>query len=550
MPISEVAQSSSLFTEAIGQVRSSLPTPPIESIALHRLGFGPRPGDVERVKKQGFENYVREQLNPTNVDPEADKHVGAAMLHIEYEWDDPKTKEKKKVNEDRPLKYINATRQELWKLRAQEMPYQERARPADEVLAATLVRGVYSQWQFREVMADFWHNHFNVNMWVDDDAARVLFPLFDRDVIRKNVFGNFREMLEGVATSAPMLVYLNNYRSVASPANENYARELFELHTLGADHYYNDLYHRWREVPGAVEGKPDGYIDQDVYEAARAFTGWTLADGSWSRGEDGNLPNTGEFLYVDRWHDNYQKRVLGVEFEPNQPPMADGRRVLDLVANHPGTAKYVCKKLVRRFVSDDPPEALVAKAAKVWMDNVKAPDQIKKVMETIVLSQEFKSTWGQKIKRPLEAALGFIRATGQDFTLAPGLNWMIASMGQRLFAYPLPTGHPDTKDYWLGTFSWVQRWNLPGGLMWEGSKLIKPAAPEIPEALSDWESLCRYHVRRTLGYDLDDPTFKLCLAAFSKDRATDPIRKDDQDLHNRIRILQMLVAMTPAFHAR
>lgn len=216
-------------------------------------------------------------------------------------------------------------------------------------------------------------------------------------MIRKNALGNFRTMLEGVAKSVAMQCYLDNASSKASPANENYARELFELHTLGAEHYLNHLYNRWREVPGAIDGNPTGYIDEDVYEAARAFTGWTIADGAddW---KGGKFANTGEFHYFEQWHDNYQKRVLGVEFNPNQPPMSDGKKVLDILSNHPGTAKYICRKLCTRIISDKPSEAIIELAAREWMMSVNKPDQIARVVSVIALSEECRLTWEIKLK--------------------------------------------------------------------------------------------------------------------------------------------------------
>ena len=220
--------------------------------------------------------------------------------------------------------------------------------------AATLLRAIHSRWQLREVLVDFWHNHFNVNA-AGDQAVNVALPAYDR-VIRSHALGNFREFLEAVATSPAMLVYLNNRSSRAGSANENYGRELFELHSLGRDAYLNDLYNRWRDVPGALKGSPAGYIDQDVYEAARAFTGWTIEDGA-GLGGGKTLPATGRFTYVEAWHDNYQKRVLATDFDPFQPPLADGRKVLDLIAAHPATARFVCTKLCRRLVSDTPSDA-------------------------------------------------------------------------------------------------------------------------------------------------------------------------------------------------
>ena len=155
----------------------------------------------------------------------------------------------------------------------------ERRRPREEVTAATILRAVHSRWQLREVMVAFWHDHFNVDAFSADEVS-VALPTYDRDVIRRHAFGNFRDFLEAVATSTAMLYYLSNRSSRAGAANENYGRELFELHTLGRDAYLNDRYDRWRSVPGALKGAPVGYIDEDVYEAARAFTGWTVEDGS------------------------------------------------------------------------------------------------------------------------------------------------------------------------------------------------------------------------------------------------------------------------------
>src|SRR5258708_24716382 len=184
----------------------------------------------------------------------------------------------------------------------------------------------------------------------------------------------------------------------------------------------------WGEVPGGSNGKPIGYIDEDVYEAARSFTGWTIADGS-GIGKGDNLPNTGRFYYYDGWHDNYQKRVLGVEFDPNQPPLADGLKVLDLVAYHPATAKHVCLKLCKRFIADEPPPALVNGAVEVWTKNQKSPDQIKKTLYHILTSREIAHSWGKKIKRPFELMVSLLRSTSADFIPNPSLNGELKPMG-------------------------------------------------------------------------------------------------------------------------
>jgi hypothetical protein len=270
------------------------------------------------------------------------------------------------VDELRPLATLDAPPESLLPLIDWTLPmaFDERARPAEEVVAASLVRAVHAPAQLREVMTQFWHDHFNVHAQKDEYTA-VFFPAYDA-ALRDRALGNFRDLLGAVAASPAMLYYLNNADSRASPANENYARELLELHTLGAAHYLNDRHTRWHEVPKDADGIAVGYIDEDVYEVARAFTGWTVGDGRWLS-EGVEAPRTGRFHYAAAWHDPYQKRILGVEFPPNRAALADGNDVLDLLARHPGTARFVCGKIARRFISDDPDPALVERLAAVFL---------------------------------------------------------------------------------------------------------------------------------------------------------------------------------------
>ena len=293
------------------------------------------------------------------------------------------------MDEMRPLRYVSAPIDTAWALLDPKIvrPNEEYQRPYHEVAAATIIRAVHSRAQVYERMVAFWHDHFNV-LASDDRRVGCALPAYDRDAIRPHALGNFRELLEATAASPAMLVYLSNANSRAGGDNENYGRELLELHTLGRDAYLNDRYDRWRDVPGAAEGKPAGYIDEDVYEAARAFTGWTVENGQKLDAAT-ELPRTGRFIYLEGWHDGYQKRVLAAELPPYAPPMADGRKVLDLAAFHPATARFLCLKLCRYFVSDNPPQSLVDSAAKVWIDNAKKPDQIAAVVKHIALSKEF-----------------------------------------------------------------------------------------------------------------------------------------------------------------
>jgi uncharacterized protein (DUF1800 family) len=314
---------------------------------LGRLGYGPKPGEFEQQLKLGADGWLEEQLAAgAGDDPATASRLSAATLPIKYKADDKNRWPA--VDEARPLSALSKPIEQLWTVFDPKQPRdnQEKGRPRDEVIAATLIRAVYSHNQLREVMAQFWHDHFHVNASAGDQIS-VGLPAYDRDVIRAHALGNFREMIEAVATSASMQYYLSNHSSRAGSANENYGRELFELHTLGAGVYLNDKYDRWRDVPGALTGRPQGYIDQDVYESARAFTGWTIEDGSRLDGQR-SLPLTGKFTYVEKWHDGYQKRVLATEFQPFMPPMADGRQVLDLVSAHPGTAQHIARKLCVR----------------------------------------------------------------------------------------------------------------------------------------------------------------------------------------------------------
>ncbi len=479
---------------------SKITVPPIEHLMLNKLGYGPDEWSLNRIKTLGYKDYIEEQLSPDlALDQVLNQKLKALDYKIQYERYTA-TGENVKVKEARPYHLMDAELAKLWPLTKPEVAYEEKIYPAKQVFGATLLRGVYSQWQLKELLVDFWHNHFNVSVNIDDRVA-IAFPIYDREVIRKNALGNFREMLEAVAKSVCMQCYLDNASSKASPANENYARELFELHTMGSDHYLNHLYNRWREVPGATEGMPEGYIDEDVYEAARAFTGWTIADGSddWKGGKFGN---TGDFFYFEQWHDHYQKRVLGVEFNPNQPPMADGKKVLDLLAQHPGTARNICKKLCIRLVSDNPSKELIDLAAREWILKIDAPDQIASVIRIIVRSEECRLTWGKKIKRPMELVISSFRAVNAQVTPNDNLLWVLLQMGQQPFAWPAPTGYPDQSNYWVNAEMLLRRWNFPINLLnydWH-QYASADVGSQTPDHLKSCKDVTVFWLKKILGY--------------------------------------------------
>lgn len=439
---------------------------------MHRMAFGPRPGDIDRVRSMGLVAYIDEQLAPEAIDDSAcDTQISQARLKIRYNAGSTYPAR----NEAAPLTLLDASVSDLWARTNFQTPmdFNERLRPFAEVRVATFIRAVHSKRQLKEVLVDFWHNHFNVNATSEMTISCGL-PTYDR-MLRANCLGNFRSMLEQVAKSTCMLYALDNVSNKAGGGeggNENFARELFELHTLGSDNYFK--FGQGGNV-GTItyNGKTyvQGYIDEDVYEAASCFTGWTVANGSWELPQ--NLPVTGEFYYYPDWHWTGQKRVLGTTIPRNQPDLSDGLLVIKMLAEHPGTARHVCQKLCRRLISDTPPADVVEAAVAVWMANLDAADQLKKVVRAILTSNAFKTTWAGKVKRPVEAAASYIRATNATLpvdTYDPNkpndgdywnaLFWQIALAGQRLFEWPTPTGHPDLASYWSSTNGLLRRWNM------------------------------------------------------------------------------------------
>ena len=530
---------------------------------LGRISFGSTLDECTSLMHQGLAAYLEAQLHPNDSeDAFCNKQIANATLHIEYKANERKLDDKKPaemmgpseypaVNEDRSLSSLNKPIEELWKLSDNSffIDGKERSRPTQEVRAATWLRAIYSKWQLREVMVEFWHNHFNVNAFSQPQISAT-FPLYDA-MLRRHCFGNFRTMIEDVAQSPAMLFYLNNAKSHASPANENYARELFELHTLGADHYYNNLYNRWREVPGALQGKPIGYIDQDIYEAARAFTGWTIEDGA-NTGRGTILPKTGKFTYFDGWHDNYQKRVLATEFDPNTAPLADGRKVLDLVSAHPGTAMFLATKLCRRFIGDNPPAELIKRVATVWQQASSKPDQIAQVLRAIILSPEFAASTQQKNKRPVEFAVSFLRATGAQVMPNEALFNAISGAGYKQFEWPTPTGHPDISSYWLNTNSTLSSWNLLPSLFSSGFKVASfDLAQQTPDSIQSTGEIVNYWFQRLTGTNTSN-NIHAALMRFMP-HSEDPTFTPDKhhpDFKTPLQEMVMTIAMLPEFTIR
>ena len=320
---------------------------------------------------------------------------------------------------------------------------------ARDLQESKILRAVYSNRQLDEVLADFWFNHFNVFM--DKGADSYLTTEYERDAIRPHVLGKFRDLLEATAKSPAMLFYLDNWQSVGPNApqlprggpnaqrrglNENYGRELLELHTLGVD---------------------GGYTQKDVTEVARCFTGWSI-----DRPQLG-----GTFRFAPRLHDNGEKAVLGVTI-PAGGGEKDGEKVLDIVAHHPATARFISKKLAQRFVADDPPVALVERMARTFL---KTDGDIRAVMETMLESKEFWSegAYRSKMKSPLEVVVSAVRSSNANVDFATALVNQVAQLGEPLYRKQEPTGYSNSSREWMNTAGLMARMNF--ALQLSGNKV-------------------------------------------------------------------------------
>jgi uncharacterized protein (DUF1800 family) len=479
---------------------------------LNRLGFGARPGDVQRVKAMGLEKYIEQQLNPEKIEDAVAENkirdlsvlnMPTAELYEKYPQpgqllrqlqargmlpaDVAEARENRvkganskandamaapemspdpaKNNQNQPTgnPLDNEKYRQVIHEYYRENGLQRPQRIIDELQASRILRAVYSERQLQEVMVDFWTNHFNV--FANKGADRWLLPAYDRDTIRPNAMGKFSTLLQATAQSPAMLFYLDNFQSVSPDANrgggrlqrlrpqqpqrqrrginENYARELMELHTLGVD---------------------GGYTQKDVQEVARCFTGWTIfqprggaAAVNAMAGNAGGR-NPGTFFFNARVHDDGEKTVLGHKI-PAGGGMKDGLLVIDILAHHPSTAKFIATKLVRHFVSDTPPQSLVDRVAATF---TKSDGDIRQTLKAIFFSKEFNSAeaYRVKIKRPFELVISAIRTLGADTNGGPGTHQWIARMGEPLYGFQTPNGYSDAAESWVNTGGLLERMNF------------------------------------------------------------------------------------------
>jgi len=502
--------------------------------ALNRLAYGPRPGEVERIRQMGLAKWIEEQLNPQSIGDGASEarldtyptlKMSTATLLADYPQ--PKAGEKPDENK-RP------------------------ARIVQELAMAKLARAIYSQKQLQQVMDDFWFNHFNV--FAGKGGVVWYLTSYERDVIQPHTLGKFKDLVSATAHSPAMLFYLDNFLSAdpkaperqaalqakrtqrrrarfpvppAAPRppapknvrglNENYGRELMELHTLGVD---------------------GGYTQKDVTEVARCFTGWTI-----------DRPRvTAAFKFDDRVHDPGTKVVLGKKIHAGG--MKDGEQVIAMLVKHPSTAKFIAAKLARHFVSDNPPPALVARMAKTFRSS---DGDIGKVMKTMIYSPEFwsRDAYRAKIKTPFELVVSAARALDTDVQAPmPLLQW-VGRIGEPLYQCQPPTGYPDRADAWVNTGALLNRLNYSLALAEnrvDGSRENLPALLAM-DSTTDAKTVLGRAVqlflggqiapttRETLEKKLDDP-------AILRAKLDDPVKQVD------LGVLAGLVLGAPEFQRR
>lgn len=511
--------------------------PPLAVIALNRMGFGPRPGDIQAFNALGATDtarltaYVDQQLDPGSIaDPDLNARLATAgfttlakslaQLFHDHHVVDPE-----------------------WSVRIQ---------PATETELAAWYRAVYSKRQLLEVLADFWHNHFNVYAWEFIEGP--VWVHYDRDVIRAHALGNFRQMLEAMCKAPAMLVYLDNFISFADGYNENFARELLELHSLGAENYLGVL--PQEQVPG-YPNAPVGYVHDDVIAIARALTGWTFdIDWIWGNG------NTGQFVYRDDLHDTQPKTFLGLAMPGGQTAAQDGALALDRIAAHPGTARFICRKLCRRLVSDIPPESLVQSAATLFQNLVAAPDQLKQVVRHILLAAEFRTTWGEKIKRPFEVAVSALRAANANFRFVwednqdgwdtGALHWLYNAAGQELFANHPPNGYPDVRAKWQSANPRVALWRTVNWLIEAqdaGGTWRLDVLAQTPPGVRSATELADFWIDRVYGRALPaaDRQEVIEMMAQGHNPDLDLPLDTDESTRDRLRAMVGLLFMAPEF---
>jgi uncharacterized protein (DUF1800 family) len=408
------------------------PTDPKILHLLNRLSFGIRPGDIERASQMGIDAYIDSQLNPNSIPESPSLQAKLSQLN---------TLELSPVDifqHYNPRKLVNGEKPQPTEIKKQR---QNSKTILNQAIEARLQRSIYSERQLQEVMIDFWFNHFNVD--ANKGLDRLWVGAYEREAIRPYVFGKFRTLLGATAKHPAMLFYLDNWQNSAENShkkgrfkglNENYARELMELHTLG------------------VNG---GYNQQDVINLAKIFTGW----GFKQPGQ--KVPDGYSFSFNAKRHDFSNKVLLGKPIAGTGK--TEGETALDLLAQHPSTARNISLKLARYFVADNPPASLVDRLSQTFLNS---QGDIKAVLKVLFNSQEFWDAkyYGKKFKTPYQYVISSLRSSEVEVSNIKPINTFLQQLGMPLYHCPTPDGYKNTESAWLNQDSMIRRLNFATSL--------------------------------------------------------------------------------------
>ncbi len=454
-------------------------------LALNRLTFGPRVDERARFAEIGLQNYIEEQLDFNTLN---DFSCDLRLLTFD--------------TLGMQANQLEAISNELFE------NYDRESIP-NELRQATLTRQIYSKRQLYEIMVEFWSDHFNI--FIEKGNGFFLKTVDDREVIRKHALGSFRDLAWASAHSPAMMIYLDNQANEKSHPNENYARELMELHTLGVD---------------------GGYTQNDVMELARCLTGWNVKEHFW----------LGDFVFKDDLHDTGQKNILGLSIQA--AGQAEAEQVIEMLVAHPSTAKLISTKLARRFIADDPPQELIEKAAQTFLDT---KGDIKSVLRVILLDglnpKGFQTPLGfvkPKYKRPANFILSALRMLNVE-TDAAALHDHLLRMGQLYFNWPTPDGYPDRSEAWQGSL--MPRWQF-------AFELIRN---EIKNTKHNLDSLLDVSSTGILQDDVDSLTSLLLgapLERVARDGLIDSVRAAGATDEEILQVIAASIIASPAFQWR
>ncbi len=553
--------------------------PDLYVLAVSRLGYGHKHGQraewnaLGANEQERWDNYLKQQLDPDNNDG-ADAFPG----HPGTIDDSDYTTRKAAAG----YQTLDLTLHELWRDYERDLLGVTSSNdPQEECELDWFLRSIYTKRQLEQTMTEFWVDHFNI--YSVESPTESIWPDWVK-MLSGHAFGNFHSLLYDTAHHPAMLYYLDQYTSQFAGPNENYARELVELHTLGAENYLGVLPQaavpntKWAAYSAQLGGLfhptlgiPDGYVDNDIFQAAAALAGWTFegAPGTGAGETDG--PTGGEYFFETDWHPNTaQMTCLGfgvINIQSTTPRALRGDRVLEMLAYHPGTARHVCRKLVRKFVSEaaadqDTPGSLVHTAADVFFTERNSPVQIRKVLEHIFASTEFLNSFGSKIKRPFEVIVSMLRATRAHFDFSLGGDETSSFLshfgrtGHRPFRWSPPDGYPDVRGNWETAAPRVMTWRMGqwfADTRTDADNLFMPirtitpgSVPRTPNGLVDYwlDRIFPQGVSASYREEIVD----FMAQGFNPD--TTLIIEDNNSTEWRLQMMIALIMATPEFSER